>query len=76
MNSKRESYIGTELGKLKIVALSENPNKFVCECTCGKRLEVYCSNILHGGSRSCGAPACQVKRARNRGNAAWRALGY
>ncbi len=59
---------GRVFGKLKVVKelVSETKERrFLCKCSCGNTKEIGFSNLLYGGTKSCGC--LQKEKARNRG---------
>ena len=51
-----------DLGTRKTGRLNASVRFYLCECTCGKKLEVRCSDLHNGSTRSCGCLRREVHR--------------
>lgn len=71
MENKFSQYIGTTIGKLKILGIADyhqfNKTWFDCECECGIKRRVSASKLVRGCVKSC-------QKCKNRGsvNAKWK----
>ena len=56
---------GRRFGRLVVVALaSRGPTKWLCKCDCGREHTTRSSNLLRGGSESCGCLRSELASAR------------
>lgn len=53
----RKSLIGEQYGKLTVIieaASISGRKRWLCKCECGNEKVIYASNLISGGSKSCG----------------------
>jgi len=55
-------------GRLKVIRLNPDTQKYICICDCGKSCEVSKYNLLYGGTRSCGCLFLEGNNRKHGGN--------
>jgi hypothetical protein len=64
----KHNLLGQQFGRLTVLELfptKAGPSKWKCICECGKETIVFASNLISGGSKSCGCLAREITSLRS-----------